>query len=67
MAASVTPYMRMMSNFPSGAHVTRSLPKRWTRVWQGQLTTEELHCVNAASFNSVDGIETDDVIEEDDD
>lgn len=65
MAASVMPFLRMMSCFPSAAHVSQDLPRRWTRVWQGQLTTDDIIPTGASAFDSLDGIDMDDVIEED--
>ena len=64
MAACVTPFMRMLSNFPSAAHVSHNLPRKWSRVWQGQLITEDIMPIPASALNAADGTEMDDVIEE---
>ena len=66
MAASIMPYTRMMSNFHMPAHVASRLPWKWSRVWQGQLVTEELVSRNAMQHLDSDDVLVEDTIEDDD-
>ena len=55
-----------MSSFSTPAHVAQRLPKKWSRVWQGQVITDEI--CQSGDLTS-DGLQDDgleDSIEDDD-
>ena len=68
MATSVVPFVRIMANFRTAPHISKWLPEKWSRVWQGQLTTEDSNfpTVPATINDGLDAGDVDDVIEEDD-
>ena len=43
VAAGLLPFLRMMSTFPAAGHATALLPRRWARVWEGELAVEDRH------------------------
>ena len=43
MAAGLLPFLRMMSTFPAAGHAKELLPRRWARVWEGELAVEDRH------------------------
>lgn len=56
-----------MSGFTMAAHVARCLPRKWTRVWQGQLATEEMRQPGQFESNALQQEAWEDRIDEDDD